>query len=141
MAYSWDTSRTAFAAAARWFTETAGQVGDRWDLPGLGEWDVRALVGHTSRSFITPYVGVLPRKPELEPNEAEVEKILHVRLRELLDPSIFREERWGLAPLDRPIYFFEIVGDTIWGATAFMLRNLLALLTGTEWRSQRARRS
>lgn len=105
----------------------------------IGELDHLETV--TSRSFITPYVGVLPRKPELEPNEAEVEKILHVRLRELLDPSIFREERWGLAPLDRPIYFFEIVGDTIWGATAFMLRNLLALLTGTEWRSQRARRS
>ena len=47
---------------------------------------------------------------------------------------MFREERWGLPPLDRPIYFFEIVGDTVWGATAFMLRNFLALITGTEWR-------
>ena len=25
----------------------------RWDGPGLGEWDLRALVGHTSRSLIT----------------------------------------------------------------------------------------
>jgi uncharacterized protein (TIGR03083 family) len=24
-----------------------------WDRPGLGEWDVRALVGHTSRAFVT----------------------------------------------------------------------------------------
>jgi 8-oxo-dGTP pyrophosphatase MutT (NUDIX family) len=89
----------------------------------------------TSRSFITPYVGVLPGHPVLVPNPNEVEKILHVRLAELLEPAVFREERWGLAPLDRPIYFFEIVGDTIWGATAFMLRNFLALITGTEWRS------
>lgn len=26
---------------------------DQWDGPGLGEWDVRALVGHTSRALVT----------------------------------------------------------------------------------------
>ena len=31
--------------------------------------------------------------------------------------------------LDPDVY--EIVGDTIWGATAAMLRNLLAIVTGT----------
>jgi uncharacterized protein (TIGR03083 family) len=50
---SWDDSRRAFADAADWFVHTVGLVGDRWDQPGLGEWDVRALVGHTSRSFLT----------------------------------------------------------------------------------------
>jgi len=53
MASSWDDSKQAFAAAADWFVRTAALVGDRWDLPGLGEWDVRALVGHTSRSLLT----------------------------------------------------------------------------------------
>jgi len=28
-------------------------VGERWDRPGLGDWDVRALVGHTSRALLT----------------------------------------------------------------------------------------
>jgi uncharacterized protein (TIGR03083 family) len=32
---------------------TVALVGDRWDEPGLGEWDLRALVGHTSRSLLT----------------------------------------------------------------------------------------
>ena len=50
---SWDDSRRAFADAAEWFVHTVRLVGDRWDQPGLGEWDVRALVGHTSRSFLT----------------------------------------------------------------------------------------
>lgn len=50
---SWDDSRRAFADAAGWFVRTAALVGDRWDRPGLGEWDVRALVGHTSRSLLT----------------------------------------------------------------------------------------
>jgi uncharacterized protein (TIGR03083 family) len=53
MDLSWEESREAFADAAEWFVGTVGQVGDRWGEPGLGEWDVRALVGHTSRSFLT----------------------------------------------------------------------------------------
>jgi uncharacterized protein (TIGR03083 family) len=53
MTYSWDASRQAFADAARWFVGVAALVGDRWEAPGLGEWDVRALVGHTSRSLLT----------------------------------------------------------------------------------------
>jgi uncharacterized protein (TIGR03083 family) len=53
MELSWDDSRAAFADGAHWFVQTAGLVGDRWTEPGLGEWDVRALVGHTSRSMLT----------------------------------------------------------------------------------------
>src|SRR5919112_322664 len=53
MLSSWDDSRRAFADAAEWFVSVAALVGDRWDRRGLGEWDVRALVGHTSRSLLT----------------------------------------------------------------------------------------
>jgi uncharacterized protein (TIGR03083 family) len=50
---AWTESRRAFADAAAWFVDTVGRVGDRWTEPGLGEWDVRSLVGHTSRSLLT----------------------------------------------------------------------------------------
>jgi uncharacterized protein (TIGR03083 family) len=53
MHFSWNDSRRSFADAAQWFVHTTALVGDRWDSPGLGEWDVRALVGHTSRAFLT----------------------------------------------------------------------------------------
>jgi hypothetical protein len=53
MVRSWEDSREAFTDAAQWFVRTAGLVGDNWDRPGLGEWDIRALVGHTSRSLLT----------------------------------------------------------------------------------------
>ncbi|CAM3487232.1 maleylpyruvate isomerase N-terminal domain-containing protein [Nocardioides zeicaulis] len=49
----WARRVEAFAEAADWFVATAGAVGDRWHEPGLGEWDVRSLVGHTSRSLLT----------------------------------------------------------------------------------------
>jgi Mycothiol maleylpyruvate isomerase N-terminal domain len=53
MDFSWDDSRRSFTDAAQWFVRTAALVGDRWNEPGLGEWDIRALVGHTSRSLLT----------------------------------------------------------------------------------------
>lgn len=87
-----------------------------------------------ARSYIVPFVGILSTPPKLTPNPAEVERILHPSLDELLLPEVYREERWGVPPLDHPMHFFELVGDTIWGATGRMLVNLLALTTGAEWR-------
>lgn len=98
----------------------------------VGELD--HLSTFSSRAAIAPFVGVAPGRPALAPNTSEVEHILHVPLAELLLPGVFREERWRLPSADRPIYFFELVGDTIWGATARMLRQLLAIATGVESR-------
>ena len=53
MDLTWEHSRRAFDDAADWYLATVALVGDRWDEPGLGEWSVRDLVGHTSRSFLT----------------------------------------------------------------------------------------
>ena len=53
MRFPWEDSRQAFKDAAACFVQTASAVEGRWDSPGLGEWDVRALVGHTSRSLLT----------------------------------------------------------------------------------------
>lgn len=53
MGFGWSESLRAYHDAADWFQATLAQVGDRWAEPGLGEWDVRALVGHASRSLVT----------------------------------------------------------------------------------------
>jgi mycothiol maleylpyruvate isomerase-like protein len=53
MVASWPEARTSFSDAAGWFVRTVARVDDRWTGPGLGEWDVRALVGHTSRALLT----------------------------------------------------------------------------------------
>lgn len=43
-----------FTSAATAFVDLVTQIpAGAWDGPGLGEWDLRALVGHTSRSLIT----------------------------------------------------------------------------------------
>jgi uncharacterized protein (TIGR03083 family) len=46
--------RDAFLGAVDYFVATVARVpADGWDRPGLGEWSVRALVGHTSRALLT----------------------------------------------------------------------------------------
>ena len=55
---SWDDPAAAevleaYEAAARAFVDLVGRVEDGWDRPGLGSWDLRALVGHTARALIT----------------------------------------------------------------------------------------
>jgi 8-oxo-dGTP pyrophosphatase MutT (NUDIX family) len=92
----------------------------------VGELDRLTTV--SSPSLIVPVVGRLPSRPVLIPAEREVDAVLHLALRELLDPDIYREEIWPLRPA-LPVLFFELERDTLWGATARMLRNLLELVT------------
>lgn len=95
----------------------------------LGELDHLQTI--TSRGFIVPFVGLLPGRPILTASPDEVAHILHVSFAELLLDEVYREEWWLLPPGERPLYFFELVGDTVWGATGNMLHNLLSLATGT----------
>ena len=46
--------RETFEEAARTFVNLVQRIPQgRWDGPGLGEWNLRAIVGHTSRSLVT----------------------------------------------------------------------------------------
>lgn len=73
---------TGLAAGARLFGAAAEAVtalvatipADAWDGPGLGEWDLRALVGHTSRSLLTveSYLGQPAAREDLSTAEAYV---------------------------------------------------------------------
>lgn len=84
---------------------------------------------------ITPFVGELPGRPRLMPNPAEVERAYTVPLIELTRPDVYRQELWREPDgRERPMEFFELVGDTVWGATARMLRELLDLVLGAEGR-------
>jgi 8-oxo-dGTP pyrophosphatase MutT (NUDIX family) len=94
----------------------------------IGELDHLSTV--SSGSEIVPYVGALPGRPRLTPNPNEVDAILEVPVAELLLDEVYREEHWRWPGLDnRPLYFFELYGDTVWGATASILRQLLVVVT------------
>lgn len=89
-----------------------------------------------SASLILPLLATVDRRPHLVASPDEVERIFDVSLAELADPSIFHEERWiipgrlipGSADGSFPLWFFEVSGELIWGATARMIYELLSLV-------------
>ena len=94
----------------------------------VGALDTFVTVG--SRSLVCPFVATVERRPELVPDPAEVERVLHVPLSELTHPDTWREEVWSLGEAfggERAMTFFELPGDTVWGATAAVLRRLLTI--------------
>lgn len=49
-----EESLPAFREGAAWWRSLVGGIEDhQWDLPALGEWNVRELVAHTARAFKT----------------------------------------------------------------------------------------
>ncbi|HKH25860.1 MAG TPA: CoA pyrophosphatase [Acidimicrobiia bacterium] len=93
----------------------------------VAELDTLATVG--SRFTITPFVGLVDPLPRLVPHPGEVVKVLEVPLSALLEDGAFHEEFWG-SP-DRAISFFELPGETVWGATARVLVGFLSHLTAS----------
>ncbi len=106
--------------------------------PGLVEVvaELDHMVTVSARFSLTPFVGLLGERPALVPHVREVDAVFDVALSELLRDDVFREERWDVAPemlvgsgpesLDRAIHFFELAGETVWGATARILVGFLA---------------
>jgi 8-oxo-dGTP pyrophosphatase MutT (NUDIX family) len=115
---------TSLDAALREAEEEIGLP--RSEVKVVAELDTIATVA--TRFTIAPFVGVLERRPELRPDPREVVAILEVPLSELLEDGVYREEHWGG---DFTVLFFELVGETVWGATARILGPFLAHLTGT----------
>ena len=85
-----------------------------------------------SRSYIVPVVATLERKPTLRPAAGEVDRIMWVPLAELTRSDTFREEVWHLDGDPRQIFFFELDDETIWGATARVLHQLLRVALGLD---------
>ena len=61
---------------------------------------------------------------------SEVDRVLWVPLHDLTRPGTFREEWWHTPIGERPIYFFELDDETVWGATARVLHQLLRVAHG-----------
>lgn len=125
------------ADASLWETalrETREEISLNTELvERIGQLPAFRTVG--SKSLVHPFVSVIRSgRPEgLIPDPSEVEHILYVSMSELLRDDVFHEEHWKIPAIGQvAVNFFELHGDTVWGATAAMLRQLLALATGTE---------
>ena len=75
--------------------------------------------------FVIPVVGRLAKPPTLVPSPREVDRLYTPRLADLADPGRWWFEDW----YGRRVWFYDLEGDLLWGATAFMTRTMLGMET------------
>jgi 8-oxo-dGTP pyrophosphatase MutT (NUDIX family) len=93
----------------------------------------------SSGALMTPVVGELAGRPTLRANPGEVERVFDVALSELAADGVFHEEWWsipgrsgapGFPDGEFPVWFFAVAGETVWGATARTLVELICMVVG-----------
>ncbi|HOW84660.1 MAG TPA: CoA pyrophosphatase [Candidatus Aminicenantes bacterium] len=81
-----------------------------------------------SNYCIYPTVACLPGPLEFRPQPDEVAEVIEAPVDRLADPAIIGRETWRYGGLDHVVPFYELDGHKIWGATAMVLAEFLALL-------------
>ena len=82
---------------------------------------------HKSENIITPFVGFLLERPQLDPNPYEVQEAFDCDLNILMDDHCLKRKKWSLLNQDFDVPFWDIHEVPLWGATAMMLSELLVL--------------
>ena len=82
-----------------------------------------------SNNVIHPFVAYTSRRPAFDPDPTEVAELLEVPLHVLLDPATRREEDWTWRGAGLHVPFYAVGEHKVWGATAIVLAEFLALLT------------
>ncbi|MHB1536833.1 MAG: NUDIX hydrolase [Acidimicrobiales bacterium] len=110
----------------------AAALREAWEEVGIDAGSVemigqlRPLATYARSATVMPFVGLLASPPKLQPNPSEVDRAFTVTLSELVAPGVYHDELWpDPRGAERPIHFFDLVGETVWGATARILRDLL----------------
>jgi len=79
---------------------------------------------------ITPFVALVRVPVAWQPDGREIEKVIEVPLAALRDRANLRVEYRERAGAQHEVLFWDYQGETIWGATARILKHYLDLLEG-----------
>jgi 8-oxo-dGTP pyrophosphatase MutT (NUDIX family) len=86
-----------------------------------------SLYIYASNFLVQPTVAWIDYRPEFRPDPYEVAQLLETPLVDLMDPCNRQVESWDLRGHVMEVPFYAVQGQKIWGATAMMLSELLAL--------------
>jgi 8-oxo-dGTP pyrophosphatase MutT (NUDIX family) len=90
-----------------------------------------------SNYLVLPTVGWCTARPDFKLDPYEVELLIETPLADLLDERNRREEAWNLRGYTAQVPYFSVQGQTVWGATAMILSELLALPSVQQVRSEK----
>ncbi|HYA48991.1 MAG TPA: CoA pyrophosphatase [Burkholderiales bacterium] len=81
-----------------------------------------------SNYCIHPTVAFLAGTPAFRPRAEEVAEMIEVPVSHLLDPANRRRETWAVGGRTVDVPYYACQGHKVWGATAMVLAEFLALL-------------
>lgn len=109
------------------FRETREEIGiDARHAHVLGELTAHRTISSTSH--IVPHVVLLSEVPHEFAMNSEVDRVFSVALTELIRPDTFAQEHWVFGDREVVVPMFYLDDETVWGATARMLQDLLLLV-------------
>ena len=121
-----DGDETPVEAALREGWEEVGVDPDAPDVLGT----LTDLYIPPSDFTVTPIVAALDERPVFRPQEEEVDTIIEVPLPVLLNADNRTSAVWTFGAREIEIPYFVFADYEIWGATAMMLAELVALIEG-----------
>ncbi len=83
-----------------------------------------------SNNMVHPFIAYAPLRPPFRADPREVAALVEVPLPLLLDPATRHEEEWIIGGSGRHVPFYLIGEYKVWGATAIILGEFIALLAG-----------
>ena len=83
---------------------------------------------------VQPYVGFTEQTPQFVPQPEEVQAVLEVPFRQFLSKNTRRKKDLHLYPqlILRDVPYFDVADQTVWGATAMMISELVAVLNNSD---------
>jgi 8-oxo-dGTP pyrophosphatase MutT (NUDIX family) len=81
-----------------------------------------------SNFFVQPVVGYMSHKPDFYPDAREVDKVIEITLEDMTNPAIKGRKMLNVRGVEIDAPFYEIHGNTVWGATAMMISELLMVI-------------
>lgn len=81
-----------------------------------------------SNSMVTPVVGISQTAPTLQINPREVDYAFQVELENLADPNRIKTKNFTTIGRSVTAPYFDVSNETVWGATAMIIAELIAIL-------------
>ncbi|MCU0354680.1 MAG: CoA pyrophosphatase [Cytophagales bacterium] len=123
-----ETDTDVVAAALRETEEEIGVPTARMAVMGK----LTPLYVPASNFVVHPVVAVASEPPVFRPDPREVAAVFHVPVAQLLDETLRGETEIRVRGIRIQAPYFNLLGQTVWGATAMMLSELKEVMRGSD---------